>query len=362
MDILNFTFSQGMLNASGMPVPAEPVIGQSETVRDTPPSEAFGEALLEVLDAFMTDTQQEESGIVTADDAPPLSVDIDDEADVAVTADSLLRDGAQQQLLETLLMASQAPVQILNIVGQPQAPVEDAAIGITPLPPVPEASQARSEAVVAMPSSTAHQALNLPAHAPVKARAESEVQHLVSSSKMSSAIAAFHLGVQQVVEGRSTGAIAQPAPTAGHVTSLRMDPAESRWTQQLQSALGERLQVLVKEQIQHATIRLDPPEMGKIEIALQFENGRVQVQINASHADVYRALQQTSNDLRQSLTEQNFVQVNVQVSSQSGGQQQGKAQDFLAEQHAAIKAGSDIATSDTETVGLRDDGSVLLTV
>lgn len=360
MDVLNF--SQGMLNAPGMPVPVEPVIGQSVAALDAPLQDAFGAALLEVLDAFMVNTPQEESRIVTADGTPPISVDVDDEADVAITVDSLLRDDAQQQLLETLLMASQAPAQILNIVGQPSAPVEHAAFVISPLPQVPEFSPVRAEAVVAMSPSAAHQTLNLPAHAPVKARTESEVQHLVSSSKVSSAIAAFHLGVQQVVEGRSMGAIAQPAPTAGHVASLRMYPAESRWTQQLQSALGERLQVLVKEQIQHATIRLDPPEMGKIEIALQFENGRVQVQINASHADVYRALQQTSNDLRQSLTEQHFVQVNVQVSSQSGGQQQGKAQDFWAQQHAAIKAGSDIATSSTDTGGFRDDGSVLLTV
>ena len=144
-------------------------------------------------------------------------------------------------------------------------------------------------------------------------------------------------------------------------STLKLDPEPSRWSEQLQSALGDRLQVQVKQQIQHATIRLDPPDMGKIDISMQVDNGRVQVQINASHAEVYRALQQTSNDLRQSLTEQNFVQVNVQVSSQSGGQQQGKGQQF-ADQHNAIQAGVEMAAGTTASQDLREDDSVLLTV
>ena len=146
--------------------------------------------------------------------------------------------------------------------------------------------------------------------------------------------------------------------TKSFPATLKLEPDSSRWTQQLQSALGERLQVQVKDQIQHATIRLDPPEMGKIDIAVHIENGRLQVTINANQGEVYRALQQVSNDLRQSLTEQNFVQVNVQVSSQNGqrdGQQQSAPQAQPQDVMDAVSIEADVSES-------REDASILLTV
>ncbi|AJZ91872.1 hypothetical protein VW41_05565 [Klebsiella michiganensis] len=152
------------------------------------------------------------------------------------------------------------------------------------------------------------------------------------------------------------GAVGSETPLAS--ATIKLAPDSSRWTQQLQSALGERLQVQIKDQIQHATIRLDPPEMGKIDIAVQIENGRVQVTINASQGEVYRALQQVSNDLRQSLTEQNFVQVNVQVSSQNG-QRDGGQQQASREQQQDVIAALDLEAQATER---REDASVLMTV
>lgn len=141
---------------------------------------------------------------------------------------------------------------------------------------------------------------------------------------------------------------------------IKPEGGEDRLAWQLHAALGERLQVQVKNQIQHATIRLDPPDMGKIDISMQIENGRMQVHINASQGEVYRALQQVSNDLRQSLTEQNFVQVNVQVSSQSGQPQGGKEHQFAGTQTNVLAAAE--ADSDSPGTDRREDDSVILTV
>ncbi|WP_053075885.1 flagellar hook-length control protein FliK [Pluralibacter gergoviae] len=129
----------------------------------------------------------------------------------------------------------------------------------------------------------------------------------------------------------------------------------------LKRVLGERLQVQLKNQVQHATIRLDPPEMGKIDIALKLEGGRVQVQISASHAEVYRALLLTSGDLRQSLSEQHFSAVSVQVSSQSGQQHQGRGHSPDEPATAAIIAGAEMPAEASVGERHRDD-SVLLTV
>ncbi|MBJ4957059.1 flagellar hook-length control protein FliK [Salmonella enterica subsp. enterica serovar Goldcoast] len=98
--------------------------------------------------------------------------------------------------------------------------------------------------------------------------------------------------------------------------------------------LGEKLTALLKEQIQFqigkqqqiSTIRLDPPSLGKLEIAVQLDAGKLMVHIGANQSDVCRSLQQFSENLRQHLTAQNFMEVNVQVSSEGQSQQQRQQQ------------------------------------
>lgn len=133
---------------------------------------------------------------------------------------------------------------------------------------------------------------------------------------------------------------------------------QSRWIRQLESALGERLQWQVSNRVQQVRIRLDPPEMGKIDIAMQLENGRVQLSIQASHGEVFRALQQISHELRQNLIEQNFPQVNVQIFSQSGQQQREKGQQ-TAERKLPLPSINQ-ASNDRQHFGEQD--SVLLIV
>ena len=90
----------------------------------------------------------------------------------------------------------------------------------------------------------------------------------------------------------------------------------------LQKALAERLEIQIDRRVQKATIRLDPPNLGKLDISIHFESGKLQVQIQAAQPEVTRLLQQISNDMRTSLSEQNNVQVNVQVSTQNGDSRQ----------------------------------------
>ncbi|MEJ5174004.1 flagellar hook-length control protein FliK, partial [Erwinia sp. MYb416] len=90
----------------------------------------------------------------------------------------------------------------------------------------------------------------------------------------------------------------------------------------LQKALAERLEMQIDRRVQKATIRLDPPNLGKLDISIHFESGKLQVQIQAAQPEVTRLLQQISNDMRTSLSEQNNVQVNVQVSTQNGDSRQ----------------------------------------
>ncbi|AWK14635.1 hypothetical protein CCS41_09355 [Candidatus Fukatsuia symbiotica] len=118
---------------------------------------------------------------------------------------------------------------------------------------------------------------------------------------------------------------------------------------------GERLQLQIDKHVQQATIRLDPPEMGKIDISVSFDAGKLQIHINASQGDIYRALQQSSNELRQNLIALHTSQVDVQIFS--GDKQQQKKQETTP---GSKIIAAEIINSEEETSA--DDGTLLATV
>jgi Flagellar hook-length control protein len=359
MDLLNLATGGGELPTTpGMP---EQISGPDVADVTTAPTQpAFSDALLNVVNTLMAGQVKNVPGISAGPQADSQKAD-ESVDDTKADDSSLLRADAQQLLLDALLLPRAQPVTVENLqFAEPATAIsllqQTTAAAVTggPAPMIAQmAGRPQAAATTIDPS--------LATKAELPLTPAMGVQQV--APQLMSAIAALtpeHNVQPMTVQGK-VSAESTDARTA-QLSTLKLDVEDSRWSQQLQRVLGERLQVQVKNQIQHATIRLDPPEMGKIDISLQIESGRVQVQINASHAEVYRALQQTSNDLRQSLTEQNMVQVNVQVSSQSGGQQQGKGSSF-AEQQNVIHSATEIAAGESATdTTRREDDSVLLTV
>ncbi|WP_145586699.1 flagellar hook-length control protein FliK [Yersinia rochesterensis] len=141
-------------------------------------------------------------------------------------------------------------------------------------------------------------------------------------------------------------------------SQLTLVANQKEWSQQLHNVLGERLQLQVEDKVRHATIRLDPPHMGKIDISVHMEGGKLQVHINASQGDVYRALQQSCAELRQTLTGQNSAAVEVQISANSQ-QQQRQQQNQNQPPHTDILAAGHI---EVQTNMSADDGTLLITV
>lgn len=137
---------------------------------------------------------------------------------------------------------------------------------------------------------------------------------------------------------------------------------EAHWGEQMVSALRDNVELQLGQRVQNATIRLDPPELGAMEILVRHEAGQLNVQISASNGDVVRLLQNTSERLRQELVGQNFLQVNVQVSSdaQSGQQGQQNRQRFVEEQFAVAANPRDAQAGERSSP--RGDSDVLITV
>jgi len=138
---------------------------------------------------------------------------------------------------------------------------------------------------------------------------------------------------------------------------MTVDSRDADWGEKLTAMLKESIHFQIGQREQTSTIRLDPPSLGKLEIAIHLDAGKLTVHIGASQADVCRTLTALSDNLRAQLTEQNFVQVEVQVSPDGQSQQQGREQERAREQQ--IQTAANIAG---ETESSTESDSVLIKV
>ncbi len=130
--------------------------------------------------------------------------------------------------------------------------------------------------------------------------------------------------------------------------TLKLQGPETKWGEQLLQSLRNHIELQIQQRTQNTTIRLDPPELGMMEIVLTHEQGRLNVQISAQHGDVVRLLQQTSDRLRHELVAQNFTQVDVQISGgQSGHQHSARDQARLFNEQSVVANLHEADQSDT---------------
>jgi flagellar hook-length control protein FliK len=95
------------------------------------------------------------------------------------------------------------------------------------------------------------------------------------------------------------------------------------------SGLGERVSLMLNQKQNLATIRLDPPMLGKMDIQIQIKDDVTNVTINTQHAQTRDMVEGASQRLREFLQDAGYTNVNVDVSHQSD-QQKNDAQ-FMAD-------------------------------
>ncbi len=119
--------------------------------------------------------------------------------------------------------------------------------------------------------------------------------------------------------------------------SLQGEPDE--WAGQLVSSLGERVRLQADNRQSLAYIRLDPPELGRLEIALRQEGDRLSIQIHTSNQSLREALQETREQLRQVLIPDFGAGVAVDIHF---GQEGQSAQAWLLDE--VVTANADAAS------------------
>ena len=92
----------------------------------------------------------------------------------------------------------------------------------------------------------------------------------------------------------------------------------------LGSGLGDRIQWMVNQKLNTATIRMDPPSLGRLEVHIQMADDVTNVTINTQHLQTRDLIDNASVRLREYLQENGHQNVNVDVSQEQ--QQQASDQ------------------------------------
>jgi flagellar hook-length control protein FliK len=114
-----------------------------------------------------------------------------------------------------------------------------------------------------------------------------------------------------------------PSTAAGPTGSSTAVPlaanAPSEWRDTLSQALGDRLQLSLKQGADQAVIRLDPPMLGRIDLSIRQDGATLSVHLSASNPEVLRQLQAMGDGLRQDLATRHAGDLTVTVASQPSG-------------------------------------------
>ncbi|WKE66544.1 flagellar hook-length control protein FliK [Gallaecimonas kandeliae] len=203
----------------------------------------------------------------------------------------------------------------------------DAKTEVQPLPvlapqaPQPEAKvrtsdpQEPSQALSALAKATAGQG----DAAPLKGQAQVQLKELDLPLALKTVLPSAAAKVEPAATALANApaqASLQPLPEWAPV---KVATAQGQWQQDLMAALGDRLQLQLHQQIKEARVRLDPPDLGRVEMTVRLDGDRLSVQLQASHPQVRDALTQQLDRLRLDLVQGFGSQVEVSVGQQGSG-------------------------------------------
>ncbi|MBO0396799.1 flagellar hook-length control protein FliK [Aeromonas veronii] len=127
-------------------------------------------------------------------------------------------------------------------------------------------------------------------------------------------------------------AAAPPRPADYQWAPVRLSDNQSQWGQQLVSLLQDKVELQVNQQVKQAHIRLDPPELGRLELTVKLDGDRLNVQLNVTNPAVRDAMIQSMERLRMSLAPHHAggVEVNVGQGGEQGQQERWQQEKILA--------------------------------
>lgn len=105
--------------------------------------------------------------------------------------------------------------------------------------------------------------------------------------------------------------------------TISQAPGQPGWS----DVFADRVTFVVKQNLQEAEIRLNPPQLGQVEVRIVMNNDQAHLMFSSPHSGVREAIEASIGRLRDMLADNGFNLVNVDVSDKSLAQQRGDARE-----------------------------------
>ncbi len=140
------------------------------------------------------------------------------------------------------------------------------------------------------------------------------------------------------IDGHTFRAHSAPADPAAQTLKLDVPMRSPEWAH----ALGEKITWLVDQNLSTAQIKLNPPQLGPIEVRIAISGDSAQVSVSAHNGITRDALEAAAPRLREALTSHGFGGVSVDISQHSFNERpMPQSQPDRWEPWQAITAGND---------------------
>ncbi|MCJ8349472.1 flagellar hook-length control protein FliK [Moritella sp.] len=133
-------------------------------------------------------------------------------------------------------------------------------------------------------------------------------------------------------------------------SAVKMESQQNAWSKQLFNVLQDRIEMQVHQNIKQANIRLDPPDLGRLDLSVRMDGDRLTVMINTSNSMIREALQASLQQLRSELSNQFGAGVDVNVGGGSGGEE------FKERGHNVVLSSSEEQTENVTLLPIEQHG------
>ena len=157
---------------------------------------------------------------------------------------------------------------------------------------------------------------------------------------------------QQLAPSQQPG---MPSATSPLLNSLEVPVGGKGWDQ----AFGQRVAWVVNQQVQAAEIKLNPPNLGAIEVRVNVDGDEVQVSFTAQQGLAREALEAAIPRLREMFAEQGLNLADVDVSPRDSGEGRGR-EAAEATQAEGADGGDDDAFADSDEARAQSVGQGLV--
>ncbi|MBE1274721.1 flagellar hook-length control protein FliK [Enterovibrio baiacu] len=262
------------------------------------------------------------------------------EGDAQATLNDMAARGLAPQA--TMNQAASAVQAAVNPQAQASTPLSAfAAIPWTPANMQADPTLTQSASSAALLDATAAKTLSETGKAGKEVKAEHLAQQLASSLGNQSTTTAAKLD----------NAVAQ--------TPLQMSQNQA----EAANALSERVNMMLSKNLKHVDIRLDPPEMGRMQIKLSMNQDQATVQFTVANTQARDLVEQSMPRLREMLQQQGLQLAQSSVQQQdaggrqafTGNQAQGNEQGGQSGQQGGNRSGRNDLEQDTDLNGINRD-------